>query len=300
MVAALEQSSRERVHDARAHQAAAFISNWETSEPMQRRKLPNKKPQLPLCGIPVRENVDIGVMWHVKACDDLLDECARWLSNARGGDAAAEAQRTVLLNLKTCLSEAVFGMLVLLNHGAAGAVLILERATIEYYGRASYYMKEPDHALWAVEIDRLQVLIDNETRVEQRTALIRQITYARREYAHVTPEARIAAGKVPFHRVRILDMIRIGLDEQAARRYGSASLVLHGDLYSSRIMSSHGAEAMNAAMLEAASGIVAFCNLMLAWLPRAPKGLLERVLEAEEETARLSKRYGRAYLIASA
>lgn len=266
-----------------------------------RRKLPNKKPALPLCGMPVSRNVYIGVMRHVKACNDLLIECARWLHNARGDDAAAEAQRNLLLNLQACLGEGVFGMLILLNHNAAGAVLILERGTIEYYGRASYYMKEPEHALWTVEIDRLQVLIDNETTTEhQRTALIRQITQARHQYPHLTPEARLGAGKVPFHKVRILDMIRIGLGEEAARRYGSASLVLHGDLYSRRIIGSRGAEGMNAAVLEAASGIVAFCNLMLSWLPRPPKGLLERVLGAEEETARLAKRYGRAYFIADA
>lgn len=268
---------------------------------MQRRKPPNKKPALPLCGMPVSQNVDIGVMRHIKNCNDLLNESARWLRNARGEGDAAEAQRTLLLNLKACLSEAVFGMLILLNHDAAGAVLILERATLEYYGRASYFMKEPEHALWAVEIDRLQVLIENETTTEhQHTALIRAITQARRRYAHVTPEVRLASGRVPFHKVRVLDMIRIGLGEDAARRYGSASLVLHGDLYSSRIMSSRGTEAMNAAVLEAASGIVAFCNLMLSLLPRPPKGLLERVLAAEEETARLAKRYGRAYLIADA
>ncbi len=266
---------------------------------MQRRKSANKRATLPLCGMPVSRNVDVGVMRHIKGCNDLMAESARWLRNARGDDAAGEAQRALLLNLTTCLSEAVFGMLVLLNHDAAAAVLILERATIEYYGRASYYMKEPDHALWAVEIDRLQVLIDNEMTTEQRrTALIRAITQARRRHAHVTPEARLAAGQVPFHKVRILDMIRIGLGDEAARRYGSASLVLHGDLYSSRIVGSRRAEAMNAAVLEAASGIVAFCNLMLSWLPRPPKGLLERVLAAEDETARLAKRYGRAYLIA--
>jgi hypothetical protein len=251
--------------------------------------------------MPVSPNVDIGVTRHVKACNDLLSECARWLHNTRGADAAAEAQRSLLLNLQACLGEAVFGMLVLLNHGASYAVLILERGTIEYYARASYYMKEPEHALWEVEIQRLQVLIENEaTREPQRSALIRQINHARRMYAHLTPEARLAAGKEPFHKVRILDMVRIGLGEEAARRYGSASLVLHGDLYSSRIIGTRGAEAMNAAVLEAASGIVAFCNLMLSWLPRPPKGLLERVLAAEEETARLAKRYGRAYLIADA
>ena len=73
--------------------------------------------------------------------------------------------------------------------------------------------------------------------------------------------------------------------------------MLHGDLYSSRIIDSRGDEAMNGALLEAAAGIIAFCNLMLSWLPRPPEGLLERVLAAEEETARLAKRYGRAYLI---
>ena len=120
-------------------------------------------------------------MRHVKVCNDLLTECARWLQNARGADAAAEAQRSLLLNLQACLGEAVFGMFVLLNHGAAFAVLILERGTIEYYARASYYMKEPEHALWEVEIQRLQVLIDNETtREPQRNALIRQIAHARR------------------------------------------------------------------------------------------------------------------------
>ncbi len=95
-------------------------------------------------------------------------------------------------------------------------------------------------------------------------------------------------------------MIRIGLGEETARRYGSASLALHGDLYSSRVLGTRGVEAANAAVLEASSAIVAFCNLMLSWLPRPPKGLLERVLAAEEETARLAKRYGRAYLIAGA
>ena len=239
-------------------------------------------------------------MRHIRDCNNLLIECGKWLREARGGDAEAEAQRTSLLNLKACLSEATFGMLVLLNHDADGAVLILERATLEYYARASYYMKEPEHALWIVEIERLQVLIENETNAEQRERLIREIGHARRKYAHVTPEARQAAGKTPFHKVRILDMIRIGMGEEAADRYATASLVLHGDLYSRRIIGSRGAEAMNAAVLEAASGIVAFCNLMLAWLPRPPKGLVERVLAAEDETQRLAKRYGRAYLIAGA
>ncbi len=251
--------------------------------------------------MPVNSNVDIGVMRHVKTCNDLLNECARWLHNARGDDATAQAQRNLLLNLQACLGEAVFGMFVLLKHNAAGAVLILERSTIEYYGRASYYMKEPEHALWTVEVERLQVLIDNETTSDpQRTELIRQITHARRRYAHLTPEARLAAGLTPFHKVRTIDMIRMGLGEEAARRYGSASLVLHGDLYSARIIGSRRAEAMNAAMLEAASGIVAFCNLMLSWLPRQSEGLLARVLAAEEETARLARRHGRAYLIAEA
>ena len=266
----------------------------------QRRKATPKKAAPALCDMPLSSNVDIGVMRHIRSCYNLLNECARWLRNAKGADATAEAQRTLLLNFKACLSEAMFGMLILLNHDAIGAVLILERASIEYYGRASYYMKEPDHAVWTVEIDRLQVLIENETITEhQRTTLIRRITAARRQFAHLTPEARLAEGKVPFHKVRVIDMIRIGLDEEAARRYGSASLVLHGDLYSSRIIGSRGSEAMNGAVLEATAGIIAFCNLMLSWLPRPSKGLVERVLAAEEETARLAKRYGSAYLIAS-
>lgn len=265
---------------------------------MRRRKSLNKRPPLTLCDMPVSGNVDIGVMRHIRSCNGLLMECAHWLGNARGGDAAAEAQRTLLLNLQELLGEAVFGMLILLNHDAGGAVLILERSAIEYYSRASYYMKAPEHALWAVAIDRLQVLIDNEaTTGAQRVALIRDITHARRQYPHLTPEARTAAGMEPFHKIRILDMIRIGLGEEAARRYGAASLVLHGDLYSSRLLHARGAEAVNGAVLEASSSIVAFCNLMLSWLPRAPKGLLERVLAAEEETARLAKRYARAFLI---
>lgn len=264
-----------------------------------RRKSPPKKPAPALCGMPVSANVDIGVMRHAKSCNDLLSECRNWLQNARGSDAAAEAQRALLLNLGSCLSEAVFGMIVLLDHDAAGAVLILERASIEYYGRASYYMREPDHAIWSVEIDWLQDVIDHERITEhRRTALIRQIAQARRRFPHVTPEGRLAASKTPFHKVGVLEMIRIGLDEEAARRYGEASLVLHGELYSSRIIGSRRCEAMNGAVLEATAGIIAFCNLMLSWLPRPSKGLVERVLAAEEETARLAKRHGRAYLIA--
>jgi hypothetical protein len=220
---------------------------------MRRRKLPNKQPSLPLCSVPVSPNVDIGVIRHVKTCNELLMECARWLRNARGDDAAAEAQRTLLLNLQACLGEAVFGMLVLLNHGADYAVLILERGTIEYYARASYYMKEPEHALWTVEVERLQVELDNErTAGQQRSALIRRIAQARRKYAHLTLEARLAAGKEPFHKVRILEMIRVGLGDEAAKRYGSASLALHGDLYTGRIVGTRGAAAANAAVLEAA------------------------------------------------
>jgi len=265
---------------------------------MQRRKTARKKGATAICGEPVRQNVDIGVRRHVSACNDLLTECAPWLENARGDDAAGEAQRALLLNLAGCMAQAVYGMFVLLNHGAVGAVLILERSTIEYYGRASYYMNEPGHALWTVEVERLQGVIDNEKISEQkRIELVRAIAAARRRHADLAPEARIAAGLQPFHQVKILDMIRIGLGEDAARRYGAASLVLHGDLYSSRLIGSRGAEAMNGALLEAASGIVAFCNLMLSWLPRPPERLVERVLAAEEEIARLAKRYGRAYLI---
>lgn len=251
--------------------------------------------------MPVSANVDIGVMRHARVCNKLLSECARWLQNAKGPDPAAEAQRALLLNLGSCLSEAVFGMLTLLNHDAGGAVLILERASIEYYGRASYYMKEPDHAIWSVEIDWLQDLIDHETITEhRRTELIRQITQARHRFPHLTPEGRLCVGKTPFHKIGVLEMLRIGLDEEAVRRYGEASLVLHGELYSGRIIGSRCSEAMNGAVLEATAGIVAFCNLMLSWLPRPSKGLVERVLAAEEETARLAKRYGRAYLISGA
>ena len=207
---------------------------------MRRRKLPNKQASLPLCSVPVSPNVDIGVIRHVKTCNELSIECARWLRNARGDDAAAEAQRTLLLNLQACLGEAVFGMLVLLNHGADYAVLILERGTIEYYARASYYMKEPEHALWTVEVERLQVELDNEgTAGQQRSALIDGSRKRGGVCAHLTPEARLAAGKEPFHKVRILEMIRVGLGDEAAKMNGSASLALHGDLYTGRIVGWH-------------------------------------------------------------
>ena len=265
---------------------------------MQRRNTARKKGATAVCGEPLRQDVDIGVKRHVSACNDLLNECAHWLQNARGNDAASEAQRTLLLNLAGCMAQAVYGMFVLLNHGAVGAVLILERSTIEYYGRASYYMGQPDHALWTVEVEQLQGVIDNEKISDQRRVeLVRAINAARRRRPQLTPEGRTAAGLPPFHQVKILDMIRIGLGEEAARRYGAASLVLHGDLYSSRLIGSRGAEAMNGALLEAASGLIAFCNQMLSWLPRPPEGLVERVQAAEDETARLAKRYGRAYLI---
>jgi hypothetical protein len=265
---------------------------------MQRRKLPPKTAARPPCGVPVHQSVDIGVMRHINVCNALLAECYHWLRNAQGGDETAEAQRVILLNLGRCLSEATYGMVTLLNHDATGAILVLERAAIEYYGRASYFMREPEHALWYAKVEHLQVLIENEaTTSEQRTALIHEISHARRKYAELTPEARGAAGKQPFNKVRISDMIRIGLGDDAARRYASASKVLHGDLYSSYLMVSRGPEAVNGAVLEAASGIVAFCNLMLTWLPRAPNGLTERILLAEDETVRLGKRYGRAFLL---
>jgi hypothetical protein len=265
---------------------------------MQPRKSPPKTAVRPVCGVPVGQSVDIGVMRHINGCNALLGECYNWLRNAQSGDETAEAQRVLLLNLGRCLSEATFGMVTLLNHDATGAVLVLERAAIEYYGRASYFMREPEHALWYAKVEHLQVLIENEaTTAEQRKALIHQISHARRKYAELTPEARGAAGKQPFNKVRISDMIRIGLGDDAARRYACASKVLHGDLYSSYLMVSRGPEAVNGAVLEAASGTVAFCNLMLTWLPRAPNGLTERVLLAEEETCRLGRRYGRAFLI---
>jgi hypothetical protein len=246
----------------------------------------------------VRDIVDIGVMIDIKICNNLLADCATWLSGARGGNATAEAQRVVILNFGRCLWEAVYGMLVLLNHGARGGVLILERAAIEYYGQASYFLKEPEHAVWAAEVERLQVRLDNETMTEeQRVSVIREIAQARIRNAQLSPEARIAAGKQPFHTIRIIDMIRSGLGEDAARRYSSASLALHGDLYTSDVLKSRAAEAMNGAVLEACSGIVAFCHLMLSWLPHPPKDLLERALASEAETARLAKRYERAYLV---
>jgi hypothetical protein len=265
---------------------------------VQRRKVPNKAPARPPCGVPVHQSVDLGVMRHINLCNGLLAECYNWLRNAQGGDDTAEAQRVILLNLGRCLSEATYGMVTLLNHDATGAILVLERAAIEYYGRASYFMREPEHALWYVKVEHLQVLIENEaTTPEQRKALIHEISHARRKYAELTPEARTAANKQPFNKVRISDMIRIGLGEEAAKRYASASKVLHGDLYSSFLLVSRAPEAVNGAVLEAASGIVAFCNLMLTWLPRAPNGLTERILDAEDETVRLGKRYGRAFLL---
>jgi hypothetical protein len=268
---------------------------------MQRRKLPAKKPGGEVCNYPVRSNADIGVIRNMMTCNNLMMECVKWLHGARGGDAAAEAQRTLLLNLGRCLSETVYGMNILLIHGARGAVLVLERATIEYYGRAKYFMEYPEHAVWAVEVERLQVRLDNDQMTEdQRTALVREIAQARKRNMMLTPEARIAAGKEPFHKVKILDMIRMALGEEAAKSYNAASLVLHGNLYSSDIFKADGAaEAMNGASLEASSGLIALANLMMTWLPRAPKGLLERLLAAEEETSRLSKRYSRAYLIST-
>jgi hypothetical protein len=250
------------------------------------------------CKTPVRDIVDIGVMTNIKVCVNLLTDIATLLHEAKGDDAIDEAQRIVILNLGRALWEAVYGMLVLLNHGARGAVLILERAAIEYYGRASYFSKEPEHAVWVAEVERLQIRLDNATMTgEERAATIREITEARTRNWRLSPDARIAEGKEPFYAVRIVDMIRIGLGEEAARRYNSASAALHGNLYTSDILKSRPAEAMNTAVLEAGSGIVAFCRLMLSWLHEAPAELQERTVAAEAETARLAKRYGRAYLI---
>jgi hypothetical protein len=268
---------------------------------VSRRKESNKKATPRVCGVTLRNSVDDEVVRNIMMCNNLMMECVRWLDTAKGVDATDEAQRIVLLNLGRCLSEAVYGMLVLFNHGARGAVLILERATIEYYGRASYLVKEPEHALWLVEVDRLQARLDNDPATDdERTALARQIAQARKRNPHLTPEARVAAGKEPFHKMRIVDMIRIGVGEAMAQRYASASAVLHGDLYTTDILGPQPAQALNAGVVEAASGVVAFCNLMLAWLPREPKGLTERVLIAEEETAALAARYGSAHLIANA
>jgi hypothetical protein len=261
----------------------------------------NKSMNAPaVCKLPVRDTVDIGVMTNIKVCANLLSECATRLHEAEGGSPADEAQRAIFLNLGRCLFEAVYGMLVLLNHGARGAVLILERAAIEYYGRAKYFAKEPEHAVWVVEVERLQARLDTTTLTEeQRTASIREIAQARARNSQLSPDARIAAGKEPFYAIRILDMIRIGLGEEAARRYNSASSALHGNLYTSDVLKARPAEAMNGAVLEAGSGIVAFCRLMLSRLPHPPADLLERVDAADIETARLAKRYSRVHLIAA-
>jgi hypothetical protein len=251
--------------------------------------------------MPLRNSVHNNVVPNIMTCNNLMMECVRWLDNERGDNPENEAVRVMLLNLGRCLSEAVYGMLVLFNHGARGAVLILERATIEYHGRASYFVKEPEHAIWLVEVDRYQSRLENdELTADDRTALIREIAQARKRNAHLTPEARTAAGKEPFHKVRILDMIRIGLGEQFAQRYVASSVVLHGDLYTTEVLGAQPGQAMNAGAVEAAAGIVGFCNLMLSWLPREPKGLVERALAAEEDNAALAKRYGSAHLIANA
>jgi hypothetical protein len=251
--------------------------------------------------VPLRSSVNADPVNNIMACNNVMMECVRWLDNERGVEPAHEAQRAVLLNLGRCLSEAVYGILMLLNHGARGAILILERATIEYYARANYFMKSPDHALWAAEVERRQSVLDNEIlHEEERTALVREIAQVRKQYAHLTPEARTAAGNEPFHRVKIIDMIRIGMGEEAAQRYATSSLILHGDLYTTDILGSQPTRAMNAAVVEAASGVVAFSNVLLSWLPREPKGLVDRVFAAEEETVKLAKRYGSAHLISNA
>jgi hypothetical protein len=266
---------------------------------MQRRKASAARPNPPLCNLPLRNSVDIGVARAMMLANNLMMECVKWLQEARGGDETAEAQRTLLLNLARCMSEAVYGMQLLLNHGARGAVLILERSTIEYYARGKYFMEDPEHAVWAVEVERLQVRLDNDPLTEeQRTAMIREIAQARKRNMMLTPEARQAAGKEPFHKIKIVDMIRMVMGEDAVKYYNAASLVLHGHVYSSDIFKAGGAaEAMNGAVLTASSGMIAFANLMLTWLPRPPKGLLERILDAEDEIARLSKRYAQTYLI---
>lgn len=270
---------------------------------MSKRKPPHKERALPICGLAIDEGVDIGVLRHIDVCTNLLDDCARWLgtvvepTSEKEEDLAKSAQRALLLNFGWCLRQAVAGMTVLLKHGSTGGVLILERSTIEYYGRASYYLKEPQHALWTVLVERLQVLIDRAAG-EKRTALIREMNQARNDFAHLTPESRLAQGKLPFHKVKILDMIRRGLGDEAVQRYRSASLVLHGNLYSSELMGRLADEAMNGAVLEAASGLIAFSHLMLSWLARSPSSLAARLVATEEETARLAKRYERAYVIA--
>lgn len=190
-------------------------------------------------------------------------------------------------------------MVILADHDAWESALVLERSALEYYGRAAYFARHPDHAIWTVAVERLQVLIEKAASADERVALTIRLSEARRKHADLTPESRQSRGLIPFHQVRIADMIRDGLGNEGLQRYRAASLVLHGDLYASNL-SRRRNKAVNAALLNAASGIVSMCDLMLSWHDKPPRGLTERAFQAEDETHRLARRYGDAFLIEAA
>lgn len=262
---------------------------------MSKRHAHGKAPST-LCGEPISASADVGVVRHVAVCLNLLVECSDWLRSAKDGSHGAECQRKLILHLGSCLHQAVYGMLILVKHDALSAALVLERSTLEYYGRAAYFAKHVDHAVWIVSVERIQAYLDRAASVEEHVELSHLLSDARRQHIDLAPESRQAQGLLPFHQVKIADMLREGLGADALRRYRAASVMLHGDPYAGTL-ARHRETAANAALLQAASGIVSMSNLMLSWLERPPRGLTERVLQAEDETNRLFQRYGDAYLV---
>jgi len=124
--------------------------------------------------------------------------CAPWLENARGDDAAGEAQRALLLNRRLHGAGGI-RMFVLLNHAPLAPFDFgAQHDRVLRPGKLLH--ERAGSRLWTVEVERLQGVIDNENQRAKANRTRSRIAAARRRHADLAPEARIAAGLQPSTR----------------------------------------------------------------------------------------------------